>query len=192
MPDNGCPVNAAISDLDRIVHSGTLKYPKSRRRTEEILALMQDIAWGRAGKDHLPSLKILIDELGDEGQDGICKTVSTLISRTLTEHHEVFVSHVETHNCATGDCVKLAPAPCQMTCPAGLDIPTYVTLIGMGRDAEAMVREEARRCLRCDVCLRGLRRQLPHPGHENGRPQRRKNPLPLRNHIKPPEINLLR
>ena len=138
MPDNGCPVNAAISDLDRIVHSGTLKYPKSRRRTEEILALMQDIAWGRAGKDHLPSLKILIDELGDEGQDGICKTVSTLISRTLTEHHEVFVSHVETHNCATGDCVKLAPAPCQMACPAGLDIPTYVTLIGMGRDAEAI------------------------------------------------------
>jgi len=33
---------------------------------------------------------------------------------------------------------KLAPAPCQMTCPAGLDIPTYVTLIGMGRDAEAI------------------------------------------------------
>ena len=25
-----------------------------------------------------------------------------------------------------------------MTCPAGLDIPTYVTLIGMGRDAEAI------------------------------------------------------
>jgi NADPH-dependent glutamate synthase beta subunit-like oxidoreductase len=25
-----------------------------------------------------------------------------------------------------------------MTCPAGLDIPTYVTLIGMGRDAEAV------------------------------------------------------
>jgi NADPH-dependent glutamate synthase beta subunit-like oxidoreductase len=25
-----------------------------------------------------------------------------------------------------------------MTCPSGLDIPTYVTLIGMGRDAEAI------------------------------------------------------
>ncbi len=138
MPENGCPVNAAIADLDHIIHSGFLKNPKSRRRAEEILLLMQDVAWGRAGKDHLPSLKNLVNELGDEGPDEICKTVSAAISRTLSEHHEVFASHVQTHNCATGDCVKLAPAPCQMTCPAGLDIPTYVTLIGMGRDSEAI------------------------------------------------------
>jgi NADPH-dependent glutamate synthase beta subunit-like oxidoreductase/ferredoxin len=56
----------------------------------------------------------------------------------LEAHREVFQSHVETHNCATGDCVKLAPAPCQMACPSGIDVPTYVTLIGQGRDAEAI------------------------------------------------------
>jgi NADPH-dependent glutamate synthase beta subunit-like oxidoreductase len=138
MPDNGCPVNAAISDLDRIIHSGSLKYPKSRRRAEDILLLMQDVAWGRAGEDHLPSLKSLAKELGDEGPDEICKSVGAAVTGALSAHHEVFVSHVQTHNCATGDCVQLAPAPCQMTCPAGLDIPTYVTLIGMGRDAEAI------------------------------------------------------
>jgi hypothetical protein len=125
MPDNGCPVNAAISDLDRIIHSGSLKYPKSRRRAEDILLLMQDVAWGRAGEDHLPSLKSLAKELGDEGPDEICKSVGAAVTGALSAHHEVFVSHVQTHNCATGDCVQLAPAPCQMTCPAGLDIPTY-------------------------------------------------------------------
>jgi NADPH-dependent glutamate synthase beta subunit-like oxidoreductase len=56
----------------------------------------------------------------------------------LAEHREVFHSHIATHNCATGDCVRLVPAPCQMTCPAGIDIPTYVNLIGQGRDAEAI------------------------------------------------------
>ena len=61
-----------------------------------------------------------------------------MVLETLDRQREIFTSHIETHNCATGDCVKLAPAPCQMTCPAGLDIPTYVTLIGMGRDAEAI------------------------------------------------------
>ena len=56
----------------------------------------------------------------------------------LGEHREVFQSHIDTHNCATGACVRLVPAPCQMTCPAGIDIPTYVNLIGMGHDAEAI------------------------------------------------------
>ena len=138
MPDIGCPVNATISELDHFIHSGSLKHPRSRRRAEEILALMRDIAWGRAGKDHLPSLKVLADKLGDEGPDEICQQVANSVRNTLTAHHEVFVSHVQTHNCATGACVKLAPAPCQITCPAGIDIPTYVTLIGMGRDAEAI------------------------------------------------------
>ena len=114
MPDNGCPVNAAISDLDHIIHSGSLKYPKNRRRAEEILALMQDVAWGRAGNNHLPSLKILANQMVNEGPDEICKTLGSSVLNALTEHYEVFVSHVETHNCATGDCVKLAPAPCQM------------------------------------------------------------------------------
>jgi NADPH-dependent glutamate synthase beta subunit-like oxidoreductase len=131
-------VNAVISELDHFIHSGSLKHPKSRRCAEEILALMRDIAWGRAGQDHLPSLKVLADKLGDEGPDEICQQVANSVRNTLTTHHEVFVSHVETHNCATGACVKLAPAPCQITCPAGIDIPTYVTLIGMGRDAEAI------------------------------------------------------
>ena len=138
MPDNGCPVNAAVSELDHFIHSGTLKYPKSRRRVEDILALMRDIAGGRAGKDHLSSLKILADELGNDGADEICKQVADAIRHTLTVHQEVFLSHVVTHNCATGACTRLAPAPCQITCPAGLDIPTYVTLIGMGLDAEAI------------------------------------------------------
>ena len=58
------------------------------------------------------------------------------ILTALEDAAEVFQSHIETHNCATGACVRLAPAPCQMTCPAGIDVPTYVSLIGEGRDAE--------------------------------------------------------
>ncbi len=40
--------------------------------------------------------------------------------------------------------MKLAPAPCQIACPAGIDVPSYVTLIGQGRDAEAveLIRED--------------------------------------------------
>ena len=134
----GCPVNAAIAELERILNTGDLIDPKSRRRTEKILELARDVAWGRAGADHLQSMASFAQKIIKEGPDDISRKTGEFVDATLNEHHEVFVSHVQTSNCATGECVKMAPAPCQMACPAGMDIPTYVTLIGMGRDAEAI------------------------------------------------------
>ena len=133
-----CPVNAAITEIERILDTGNLIDPKSRRRTEKILELMQDVAWGRAGSDHLQSMESFAQKIIKEGPDDISIKTGQFLDLTLTEHHEVFISHLQTNNCATGECVKIAPAPCQMACPAGIDIPTYITLIGMGRDAEAI------------------------------------------------------
>ena len=138
MPETVCPVNRAIAEFKETVESGQLSHPRSRRIAEEILQLLVDVAWGRAGQEHLSALESLAAELADDPADDPALQSAAFIRETLNKHHEVFDSHIKTHNCATGDCVKLAPAPCQMTCPAGLDIPTYVTLIGMGRDAEAI------------------------------------------------------
>ena len=138
MAENGCPVNHTIVELKETIQSGRLIQPKSRRIAEEILELLDDIAWGRAGEDHIPALEALAGELISGDDDAVGATVGETIRAVLAEHREVFISHVETHNCSSGDCVKLAPAPCQMACPAGIDVPSYVTLIGMGRDAEAI------------------------------------------------------
>jgi NADPH-dependent glutamate synthase beta subunit-like oxidoreductase len=86
----------------------------------------------------MQAMESLAAKLEQEGKSDASIKAGELVGSMLTQNREVFASHIDTHNCATGDCVKLAPAPCQMTCPAGLDIPTYVTLIGMGRDAEAV------------------------------------------------------
>ena len=138
MPETVCPVSSAIAGFKETIESGHLSHPRSRRIAEDILQLLVDIAWGRAGQEHLSALESLSAELGDDPTDDPALKSAALIRETLNKNYEVFDSHIKTHNCATGDCLKLAPAPCQMTCPAGLDIPTYVTLIGMGRDAEAI------------------------------------------------------
>ena len=138
MPENKCPVRELIGQLETAIDSGRLSNPRDRRRTEDVLRLLRDVAWGGADKQHLPAMESLAAKLAQEGKTETSTQVGKLIGSALMQHREVFASHIETHNCATGDCVKLAPAPCQMTCPAGLDIPTYVTLIGLGRDAEAV------------------------------------------------------
>jgi putative selenate reductase YgfK subunit len=132
-----CPVNETIADLGRTIESGRLIRPWSRRVAEEILELLEDVAWGRAGNEHIPAMTSLAAELAGDSDASAAEAGKTVQS-ALEIHHEIFASHVRTHNCATGACVKLSPAPCQTACPAGIDVPTYVTLIGMGRDAEAI------------------------------------------------------
>ncbi len=138
MTENRCPVSDLIDKLASAIDSGRLTNPRDRRRAEDVLRLLRDVAWGGADKQHLPAIESLAAKLAQDGKSESSAQVGKLISSTLTQQQEVFASHIETHNCSTGDCVKLSPAPCQMTCPAGLDIPTYVTLIGTGRDAEAV------------------------------------------------------
>lgn len=132
-----CPVNDAVTRLDATLSSGRITHPRSRRIAEEILELLNDIAWGRGGPDHIPAIEALSGDLARDEDEGAVDA-GRRVREELARSREVFVSHVETHNCATGTCVKLAPAPCQMACPAGIDVPTYVTLIGMGKDAEAI------------------------------------------------------
>jgi NADPH-dependent glutamate synthase beta subunit-like oxidoreductase len=138
MSEQNCPVHRTMLEVRSSLESNHLTTSRSRRIAEEIIDLLRDIAWGRAGDEHLPALDSLVNELAREPDSEVCGRLAGRLKADLGEHREVFTSHIETHNCATGDCVRLAPAPCQMTCPAGLDIPTYVTLIAMGRDAEAV------------------------------------------------------
>ncbi len=138
MSEKSCPVNDLIDRLHAAIEYGQLPDPRNRRRAEDILALLTDVAWGRAAAGHLPAIESLARKIEDQAKADTAIACGKEIRDSLGQHREVFISHIDTHNCSSGACLKLAPAPCQMTCPAGLDIPTYLTLIGIGRDAEAI------------------------------------------------------
>jgi NADPH-dependent glutamate synthase beta subunit-like oxidoreductase len=137
-PPASCPVNDLAARLDRDIDAGVFQIPRHRRIAEEIRDLVRDVATGRAGADHIPAIEALARELPEECPGGPCGEAGRAVRQALAEHGELFVSHVATHNCAAGACQRLVPAPCQMTCPAGIDVPSYVNLIAMGRDAEAI------------------------------------------------------
>mgnify|MGYP001814090280 FL=1 len=133
-----CPVTESILFIDDVIGKGGLTHPRSRRIAEEIHSLLDDVAWGRAGDDHLPAVLALIQDLLQDANEPEGYQLGEHLHQTMQLHGEVFESHVTTHNCPTETCEWLTPAPCQMACPAGIDVPTYVTLIGQGRDAEAI------------------------------------------------------
>ncbi len=149
-----CPVHGTILYLSEQLDSGNLKEPRTRRISEQILKLLEEISNGHAGKDHLTAIDSLVEEYFQEKNDrngaasarnesksnagSSALKMGNYLKSVLTKERETFKSHLETGNCAAMDCIRLAPSPCQMACPAGIDVPTYLSLIGEGRDDEAI------------------------------------------------------
>ena len=139
-----CPVKMTLDYLTDRIASGAMDDPKGRRISEQILLLMEEISRGEAGDDHLTAVEALLEEFGDGEIPAPNRETREHLNQALAAHREVFVSHIESRNCATHDCEFIAPSPCQMACPAGIDVPTYLALIAEGKDAEAVsvIRED--------------------------------------------------
>lgn len=134
----GCPVTWVVERLSEALATGEIKRPRARHLVEEVRDLCRDISVGRAGDKHLPAMEDLTEELLKGEFDESTHQLARALREILQDHREIFESHVADLNCPNGECARLAPAPCQMACPSGIDVASYVALIGQGRDAEAI------------------------------------------------------
>ncbi len=133
-----CLVFRTYNQLMELVDSGCLTHPRARRRAEDLLDLIRDVCTGSSGPTHLQAISKAVDTMAIEEPEEFSREIKRIVGQPLESHREVFASHIETHNCPTGECDFLTPAPCQMACPAGIDVASYVGLIGEGRYAEAV------------------------------------------------------
>ncbi len=138
MSEKICKVRSLHDRLKESLQSRELTHPRCQQKASEIFDLVYDVSQGRAGKDHLAGILELANQLTSESLTPACRRLGEDVRHTVQENREVFESHIQTHSCPTGDCPMLTPAPCQLACPAGIDIPTYIMLISEGRYAEAV------------------------------------------------------
>lgn len=138
MREKSCKVRAVHDWLKAKLQSSELTHPRCQQKASEIFDLIYDVSQGRAGESHLDSLLELANQLVSEALTEECRRLGEELNDQIQAGLEVFKSHIQTHTCPTGDCPMLTPAPCQMACPAGIDIPSYLMLIGQGRYAEAI------------------------------------------------------
>nr|WP_319490488.1 NAD(P)-binding protein [uncultured Desulfobacter sp.] len=133
-----CPVKQTVDFLTSLIGPKGLPDPRGQRISEQILVLAEEIAEGTAGEEHLPAIEALVKTYEDAGSPAKTREAGRIIQGFLSDHREEFTNHIQTKNCPTSDCSKLAPSPCQMACPAGIDIPTYLALIAQGKDEQAI------------------------------------------------------
>ena len=138
MTDQTCGVFETFKKLSELIESGRFTHPRLRRRAEDLLKLIKDVSTGRGGPRHLPAMFKSLATIAREEAEEDSKELVRIVGDPLESHKEVFASHIDTHNCPTGDCDILTPAPCQMACPAGIDVSSYVSLVGQGKYAEAV------------------------------------------------------
>lgn len=138
-----CPVHELRTKVAFALVEERVREPRARMRVEKALVLLDDVAQGRASAEHVFSLKSIAQSL-KEWPDSAGASVGDEILTTLSSAEETFWSHIESQNCPSGDCDLLAPAPCQMACPSGIDVPSYIALIGEGKyeEAVALIRQD--------------------------------------------------
>ena len=129
-----CPVQQAREHLKWI--SGLR--PKNAYRLEWISDCLDRIADGRAEAADLENILASAAELSASAGDAAAAAVGDFLHATITKHTEIFLSHIHSKNCMVQVCGRLKPAPCQVACPAGIDVPAYVTHVGHGNYAEAI------------------------------------------------------
>ena len=103
---------------------------------------LEKISRGKAFPQDLSEVASLGNYL-ESSQNETVASLGKTIAAVLSSEALCFETHIRDHVCLTGDCEILSPAACQCACPAGIDVASYVTLIGQGRDHEAiaLIRE---------------------------------------------------
>jgi NADH-quinone oxidoreductase subunit F len=129
-PNNKCFISEAIETLYPCIesHQGS-----ERSSVARIIRLLTEIREGKGTRDHLPALQHVAETLNGYAKE----QVGTPVLSLLKERQEEFFCHLEEKKCLAGTCFRHLPAPCQNACPAHIDIPTFLGLIGHGRHEEA-------------------------------------------------------
>jgi putative selenate reductase YgfK subunit len=148
MTSQPCLVKKLYKTLSEIP-PGQITQALCRQQIGRLLGLLDDICNGKGQTDHLTTMNDLAGILVKDATDKICVDLGHMVSSALEKYRDVFLTHIEGRFCPTGECVPLTAAPCQLACPAGVDVPSYVALVGAGRYKEA---------------LEVLQEDLPFPG----------------------------
>ncbi|HOK14717.1 MAG TPA: FAD-dependent oxidoreductase, partial [Candidatus Kapabacteria bacterium] len=78
------------------------------------------------------------EQIRDTSLCGLGQTAPNPVLSTIRHFRHEYESHILKRHCEAGVCRGLVRAPCQSACPAGVDIPGFVSLIGERRYAEAL------------------------------------------------------
>ncbi|MHB0938168.1 MAG: FAD-dependent oxidoreductase [Armatimonadota bacterium] len=144
MDEDTCMVDVARFFMDFVQDESCGKCVPCRIGTKRMLEILERITKGEGVEEDLTLLEELASTCKETATCGLGLTAGNPVLSTLRHFREEYEEHIKHHHCRAGVCADLFLSPCQNACPAGVNVPGYVSLIAAGRprDAYNLVRKE--------------------------------------------------
>ncbi len=153
MDEDTCMVDVARYFLEFVQDESCGKCVPCRVGTKRMLEIINKICDGKGELNDINTLIELGNQIKDTALCGLGQTAPNPLLSTIRNFREEYEEHINAKHCEAGICAGLVRAPCQSGCPANVDVPGFVSLIGEKRYAEALNLHRERNPLAA-VCAR--------------------------------------
>jgi NADH-quinone oxidoreductase subunit F len=167
MDEDTCMVDMARFFLDFGQDESCGKCPPCRIGTRRMLEIVDRICAGQGEEGDIEKLEELGRIIRETSLCGLGQTAPNPVLSTIRHFRAEYEAHIREKRCPAGVCPGLVRAPCQSACPANVDVPGFIALVGQNRIAEALRLHRERNpfaavCARVcfhtceDKCRRGM------------------------------------
>ena len=140
-PPGVCPIAVQLSFLQSARSQTCGKCVPCRDGLEQVENMMRDIVDGKADMKTLEDMVELCHMIEDTADCAIGYEAARIVLESVELFKDEYMSRINAHRCQDEVGQKI---PCVSYCPAHVDIPNYIALIGEHRYADAI------NCIRLD------------------------------------------
>jgi NADH-quinone oxidoreductase subunit F len=137
MDEDKCMVDVARFFMEFCVDESCGKCTPCRVGTREMLNILTRICNGQGQEGDLETLEKWAAIIQNTALCGLGQTAPNPVLSTLRYFREEYEAHIRQRRCPAVVCSSMYQSPCQHACPAGMDIPSYVSLVRDGRLEDA-------------------------------------------------------
>ena len=132
-----CMVEFATYFMQFVCDESCGKCPPCRIGSTRMLEILERITAGDGQPADLDRIREIADGMQKGSLCALAVAPSPVLS-ALRHFEEEFRAHIRQGGCPAASCQMLVRSRCVSVCPAGVDVPAYLSLIAQGRYAEAL------------------------------------------------------
>ena len=132
MDEDTCMVDTARFYLDFTREESCGKCTACRVGTKRMLEILERITEGKGEIEDIDKLVELGNIIKDTAMCGLGQTAPNPVLSTIKYFRNEYEDHILQKKCPAGVCADIVSSPCENTCPAGIHIPGYMSLIADG------------------------------------------------------------
>jgi len=153
MDEDTCMVDIARFFLEFTQEESCGKCPPCRVGTKRMLEIVDRICDGEGEEGDIERLISLGEQISATALCGLGQTAPNPVLSTIRHFRHEYEAHIRDKHCEAGVCATMYEARCTNACPADVDVPGFVSLVGEKRFDEALKLHRERNPL-ASICGR--------------------------------------